>query len=70
MESLLVSKENGADDSDETSDGEDLFQQSESEDEICGWTRSKKLRIKSRKYPDYNDNLLGYVMKKIKGSMS
>ena len=39
--------------SDSRSDGEELFQQSDGEDQICGWTRSKKLKIKSKKYPGF-----------------
>ena len=35
-------------------------------DEICEWTRSKKLQIKSRKYPEYSENLLSHVTQKIK----
>ena len=45
---------------------EDLFQESNGEDGICGWTRSEKLKIKSRKYPQYSNNLLSHVTKNIK----
>ena len=43
---------------------------SDDEDGICCWTRSKKLKIKSRKYPEYSDNLLSHVTQRIKDGVN
>ena len=39
-------------------------------DDICGWSRSQKLNIKSRSYPEYNDNLLTHVTDQIKDAVN
>ena len=64
------SRKKEADDKDESFDILESSENEEGEDPEFSWGCPRKLKIKSRQLPDYNDNLLSHVTEKLKNGIS